>query len=483
MEINPAIKFMHDRKVMFAKRPKVLIVGAGLGGLTLGAILQKSDIPYEIFERAPEVKPLGSAITLNATMAPFLHQMGLMEEFLSVSKLVPSIQFANEDRQVHLTMTGGFDGAKEKYGGETRVIPRPVFYDLMMRQVPRERIHLGKKILTTKQGGNGILVRCSDGTEHEGDILVGADGAHSAVRQNLYAQLKKDHRLPASDDVPLPFSTVSLVGQTKPLSKEEFPHVELRESQFIRILGHNRPYALATLTTAQRSVTWSLTQFLDSESSKENDSFRNSEWGPEAASAMCDQVRDFPVIAGGNKELTLGDLIDWTPKECISKVMLEEKIFQTWHDCRTVLMGDACHKLSPSGGVGATNAMHDAIVLANYINALPFHPVVDEIERALASYRAERIECVERAFETSQTLKKMVAKGVVPMIIRFVIKNMPESMARRRLDQLYSSRPQVSFLPFYETGALVKAGPQPSLSAKTPIPEQQDGEEAFAQTV
>lgn len=46
---------------MFAKRPKVLIVGAGLGGLTLGAILQKSDIPYEIFERAPEVKPLGRA--------------------------------------------------------------------------------------------------------------------------------------------------------------------------------------------------------------------------------------------------------------------------------------------------------------------------------------------------------------------------------------------------------------------------------------
>lgn len=59
MEINPAVTFKHDRKLMFAKRPKVLIVGAGLGGLTLGAILQKSDIPYDIFERASEVKPLG----------------------------------------------------------------------------------------------------------------------------------------------------------------------------------------------------------------------------------------------------------------------------------------------------------------------------------------------------------------------------------------------------------------------------------------
>lgn len=61
MEINPAITFQHDRKLMHAKRPKVLIVGAGLGGLTLGAILEKSDIPYEIFERAAKVKPLGNS--------------------------------------------------------------------------------------------------------------------------------------------------------------------------------------------------------------------------------------------------------------------------------------------------------------------------------------------------------------------------------------------------------------------------------------
>lgn len=56
------------------------------------------------------------------------------------------------------------------------------------------------------------------------------------------------------------------------------------------------------------------------------------------------------------------------------------------------------------------NAMHDATVLANYINALPLHPVVDEIERAFESYRAERIEWVERAFNTSQMLQALVAK-------------------------------------------------------------------------
>ncbi|KAG0282527.1 hypothetical protein BGZ96_000381 [Linnemannia gamsii] len=466
MEINPAVTFKHERELMFAKRPKVLIVGAGLGGLTLGAILQKSDIPYDIFERAPKVKPLGSAICFNATMAPFLHQMGLMEEFVSLSKLVPSIQIADQDRQIKFTMTGGFDDARRKYGGETRVIPRPEFYDMILQQVPKERIHFGKKILTTKQGGNGVLLRCSDGTEYEGDILVGADGAHSAVRQNLYAELKKENKLPPSDDVALPFSTICLVGQTKPLTLEEFPHLALDESQFIRMLAGEQPYTNATFTTKRNTVCWSLVQYLDAETSRENDSFRNSEWGPEAAEAMCEQVRDQPVIAGGDRMLTIGDLIDWTPKEYISKVMLEQKVFQTWHSCRTVLIGDACHKLNPSGGVGATNAMHDAIVLANYIHALPHHPIADEIESALTSYQAERIEWVEKDFARSLMLKKMVSKGLVPMIIRFMIKYMPEFMMSKRADEI----------------ALVKPALQPSLNLKGPTHQQQE-EGIPAQTI
>lgn len=79
---------------------------------------------------------------------------------------------------------------------------------------------------------------------------------------------------------------------------------------------------------------------LDAESSKMNNSFRNSEWGPEAAEQMCKEVRDFPIPGGINNNLTLGDLIDKTPQDLISKVMLEEKVFDTWFHGRTVLLGD-----------------------------------------------------------------------------------------------------------------------------------------------
>ncbi|KAF9126823.1 hypothetical protein BGW39_006327 [Mortierella sp. 14UC] len=462
MEINPAVTFKHDRRVMHAKRPKVLIVGAGLGGLTLGAILEKTNIPYEIFERAHKVKPLGSGITLNATVAPLLRQLGLWDEFVAMSNVVDTIQMGNEKREIQFTITSYFEDAEKRFGAATRLLARPDLYDLFLKQVPKERIHFGKKILTTKQGDNGILIRCSDGTEYEGDILVGADGAHSAIRQNLYSQLKKEGKLPASDDASLPFSTVCLVGHTKPLSPEEIPILASDKCEW------------GLYTTVHKRICWSVAQFLDSESSKENDSFRNSEWGPEAAGAMCEQVRDFPVYVGGDKKLTLGDLIDWSDKEYISKVMLEEKVLNTWYGCRTVLIGDACHKFNPSGGAGAVNAMHDATVLANYINALPFHPVVSEIKHAFEQYRSDRIEWAEKAYTSSRTIQSFVAKGVKPMINRFVVRNMPEFVKRKVTEQMYSCRPQGAFLPLDKTETLVKAVPQPSLSAKAPK-ESDDG--------
>ncbi|KAF9213184.1 hypothetical protein BGZ59_005786 [Podila verticillata] len=78
---------------------------------------------------------------------------------------------------------------------------------------------------------------------------------------------------------------------------------------------------------------------LDKNFAKDNDSFRNSEWGPETAEAMCKEVGHLK-IPGGKGKLTMKDLIDRTPKHLISKAVLEEKVFATWYHRRTVLLGD-----------------------------------------------------------------------------------------------------------------------------------------------
>jgi 2-polyprenyl-6-methoxyphenol hydroxylase-like FAD-dependent oxidoreductase len=104
---------------------------------------------------------------------------------------------------------------------------------------------MGKKVLSMDQGGNGVILRFSDGSEAEGDILVGADGAYSAVRQGLYDKLKKEKRLPTGDGLPLPFTTVYLVGQTRPLTAEEFPDVDLPSCQFRTTIGTDKPYSVS----------------------------------------------------------------------------------------------------------------------------------------------------------------------------------------------------------------------------------------------
>lgn len=82
-------------------------------------------------------------------------------------------------------------------------------------------------------------------------------------------------------------------------------------------------------------------EYLDAQSSKEHDSFRDSEWEPEAAEEMCNKVQDFLVPDGmDGKTLTLGHYFDRTPKDLISKVVLEQKGFDTWFGGRTVLLAD-----------------------------------------------------------------------------------------------------------------------------------------------
>jgi hypothetical protein len=70
----------------------------------------------------------------------------------------------------------------------------------------------------------------------------------------------------------------------------------------------------------------------------------NSEWGDIPAQTMCNETRSFPVLFGQGKN-TLGHIYDLTPKEQMSKVMLEEKVFKTWHSGRVVLLGDGMYSL------------------------------------------------------------------------------------------------------------------------------------------
>ncbi|KAG0314946.1 hypothetical protein BG000_005361, partial [Podila horticola] len=307
------------------------------------------------------------------------------------------------------------------------------------------------------------MVRCADNTSYHGDILVGADGAYSAVRQQLYKDLRKGKKLPASDDISLPFNCVCLVGQTVPLDPEEFPQLKEELAQSHTVLGTSTMCTWVTFNTKQNTVCWMVVHFLDKDSSKRNDSFRNSEWGPEAAEALAREVRPFKIPGGKDgKVLTLGEYVDRTPRHLMSKVMLEEIVFDTWYGGRTVLLGDACHKVNPTGGHGAVDAIQDAVTLANWLSTLRL-PGENEIRHVFKEYRTERHPVAKAALTASQMFVYNFGKGLLSVFVRGMIKRLPLWLWKRICLKMIGPRHQASFLPLIEDNAPVKSMYQRSL--------------------
>ncbi|KAF9283966.1 hypothetical protein BGZ74_001826 [Mortierella antarctica] len=412
-------------------RPRVVIAGAGLGGLTLAALLHKAGISFELLERSEDVKQPGSAIALGCSTAPMLRQLGIYEELKAISKPTRHVHIITDDDEPVYNMD--IEWLEEATGYGAYITPCPELYDLLWRQIPRENIHLGKKIVSFDQDSEDVIARCSDGTMYHGDILVGADGAHSAVRQHLYKILKEQKKLPSSDDAPLPYSRVCLVGQTEVLSPEEFPDLKQEYCKDYSVVGTEKKFSWCTVTTKQNTLCWMVIDFLDQETSRDENPHENSEWGPGAAEVMCNEVRDFKIPGGKDgKQLTIGDLIDRTPKERISKVALEEKLFEVWSHERTVLLGDA-----------------------------------------FKEYRAERYPVAQGTFETSQGFTSILGKDLRSVATRAALKWLPAWVWKRIITPMAAIRPQASFLPLIEDKPSLKPAHQPSLEKTLAILKQQ----------
>ncbi|KAF9127504.1 hypothetical protein BGX30_014771 [Mortierella sp. GBA39] len=418
------------------KKPTVMIVGAGLGGLLLGTLLHKA----------------GSSIPIGGQIVPLFAQLGLDKDLLNIAKPLEELRVYNEKRELNYTLA--FSDYEHLTGHKEYMVARPALYDLLIRQIPPERIHRSKRMLTKLEADDGIIIKMSDGSTYKGDILVGADGACSTVRQRLFDRLKNEGKLCKGDREHLPFRTVCLVGQTRALDPMEFPQLQNSLCEFCAVLGDKRIYTVMISTTSQNTVTWTLIRHLDKTSSAdlENQRLKNTEntgWGPLSVQAMCDETRGIG-IPGGNGAMNLGDLMDLTPKELMSKVMLEEKVFETWYSGRTVLLGDAARKINPAGGRAAKLAMHDAVALANLIYTLPSSPLsIEDTTTLFSTYWTERYPAALEELQSSQLLNKTSERGLSGTVARFVARTTPSRIWRQvfGVHSRIQVRPIVAYLP------------------------------------
>ncbi|KAG9071542.1 hypothetical protein KI688_005754 [Linnemannia hyalina] len=444
-------------------KPTVLIVGAGLGGLMLGALLERQGVPYTILERAAAVKPLGSAMTVGPVLLAIFQQLGIYDELRAVGKYMTHIKMHNESLQA-LKPTD-YTPVEEQTGYGFYVVARPVLYELILKLVPPRNILFDKKVVSISETDEKVTVRTGDNAAYEGDVLVGADGAHSTVRQHMYEALENEGKLPKSDQEDLPFSCTCLVGQTRVLDPEEFPLLKDPVCQFLSVMSDDKPYSWATFTTTDNKLAFMVVNYLGTKSSKaaierRQDASEREEWGPFAAQAMCEETSEFPVPIGDGT-MTLGDVYELTPKDMISKVMLEEKVFDTWYSGRIVLLGDSCHKLNPAGGQGAANAFHDAVALANLLYAMPTTTSQD-ITQIFIEYHAERHPAAKESFENSQLFSKIMDRGIGGAIALFFVTHTPFWLWKILLGKTVRFRPQIGFIQVIPATGSIPSAVSPS---------------------
>ncbi|KAG0219012.1 hypothetical protein BGX33_005053 [Mortierella sp. NVP41] len=111
-------------------------------------------------------------------------------------------------------------------------------------KVPAERIHYGKELASILQTEEYAQIEFKDGQIQRGDILIGADGAYSVVRQSLYAQLEKEQQLPHTDTQSLEIGYTYMVGKTGPLDPETYPVLKDKRSHFAVIIADEKPHSV-----------------------------------------------------------------------------------------------------------------------------------------------------------------------------------------------------------------------------------------------
>ncbi|KAF9571693.1 hypothetical protein EC968_000290 [Mortierella alpina] len=537
---------------------RVLIVGGGIGGLMLGLMLERAGIEYQILERSPEHRPLGSAISMNGTVLRLFEQLGLLEEIYKISKFAGRLNFVKEDKE----MQGHVDleHFRDRYGYPGVLFGRPDLFKVLAAHIPDGKLLMSKRILSTSQTEEGVMVRCSDNSIYHGDILVGADGAYSSVRQCMHKSLKEKGLLSKADSQQLKFDQHCVVGITDPLSAEKYPILRDQTCDVYGIMGSKRPYTVWLIPITGNRFAWSIGgRIPDSEVGQEDvRSFSFAEWWPELATDVCDLVRDYalpdlttsfsqderyknfafsdeysngnhpncdsasvsdssslhsaahtehtPVSSnsssyGGDnggihhakvnngvaghassiltstsdpanghiskhqpppaKPGTVAEILDATPSERISKVMLESKLFKVWHHERTVLIGDACHKVLPFAGQGAIQAILDGVALANAIYDMESNSIYD-ITKAFKKYSNERIPVAKAAVTGSRSMGKLlnVQGRLLDIFRRISFSHAPTWVLRLATDKLHLHRPQLTYLPMVPDRGVAKAHKQ-----------------------
>ncbi|PZT77623.1 MULTISPECIES: FAD-dependent monooxygenase [unclassified Streptomyces] len=349
---------------MAARRPRVAVVGGGIGGLAVALGLRRQGIEVVVHEQARELSHQGAGIAIGANGHRALRDLGLVER-LAESAARPVRADFRHWRTGRSMVTHRLTGNYEKlYGAPFWTVERAAVQEALLAVLGPEHVRLGARCTTVEQTTDGAVLRFADGTEARADAVVGADGIHSAVRHHLFGP-----------DAAV-FSGTS--GYRALVPMERLRHVpELAEPALWLWLGPGRHFiaypvadgsALNFLAVVP-DRTWTVESW-------------STEGDPGALLAAFDGWHPFVTeVLGACDHPGRWALYDREPQ-------------RTWSVGRVTLLGDAAHAMLPHHGQGANQALEDAVVLARLLAGTDAEGVAGAL-RAYEQLRRPRTRLIQ----------------------------------------------------------------------------------------
>ena len=352
---------------------RVAIIGGGIGGLTAASALLRAGAEVSVYEAAGELKEIGAGVALHANAMRVLRFIGVED---GVRKVAGRGEFAVTRDGITGRLISRTSRARTValQGIEPATVHRADLLDVLAAALPPGVVTLGKRCVSVDGSGEVAVARFADGTSAEADVIIGADGIHSAVRTTLFGP-----------DAP------RFTG--KICYRSVIPSAAVRGGALSDAAAGNGqwlgPHGTIVLYPLRGEELINVVAHYD------DDTYRHESWV-----TRCEQAEVTERYAGWHESL----LRLFEAGETWYKWALYDRDpIPRWTSGRVTLLGDAAHPMLPYLGQGACQALEDGAVLANAIADRRF---ADDPVAALAAY--ERV----RRPRASQVVLTARARGV-----------------------------------------------------------------------